>query len=452
MKESFSDFVCRLTHADIPEEVLAVMRRSIVDTMGVACIGRTTEMSVRTAMLASRFWAAGAGTPGSRMMFDGSVVSPAGAAMHGAYTLDSIDAHDGYSAVKGHAGSGIFPAVMATADYLRAAGCSIDGKTFITALVTGYEVGYRSGLCMHATVADYHTSGAWTAVGAAAAVAKLIGLDAEGIRQAAGIAEYQGPRSQMMRCIDYPTNLRDGVGWGAPTGVISALMAETGFTGAPAITAEGRDAEPFWADLGTAWEVMSTHYKPYPVCRWAHSSIDSAHDLMVMHRLNAADIAKVQIRTFHYATRLAGHAPKTLDEFCYSIAFPVAVMIIRGQIGVPELQPSVLNDPKITDLALRVELIDDDHFTKISTRQRWAQVTIIAKDGTEYRAEPRTPRGDPDLPMSDQEISDKFHIYADPLLGKLRAAAIEQLSAVIDTQPGAFEDWFELVHAPLSPE
>jgi len=61
----------------------------------------------------------------------------------------------------------------------------------------------------------------------AVAAAKLMGLDVEGIRQAAGIAEYHGPRSQMMRCIDYPSMVRDGVGWGAPTGVSAALLARS---------------------------------------------------------------------------------------------------------------------------------------------------------------------------------------------------------------------------------
>ncbi|MGO4909992.1 MmgE/PrpD family protein [Pseudorhodobacter sp. W20_MBD10_FR17] len=451
MAIAFSDFVQNLQYDDIPEPVLAVMRRSILDTIGVACIGRTTELSARIDTVVSRFWSTADLRDGARMIFDGRVVSPGGAAMFGAYTIDAVDAHDGYSAVKGHAGSGIFPAVMAAADYLRAQGKPIDGKTFMTALVLGYEVAYRSGLCMHATVADYHTSGAWTAVGAAAAVARMLGLDAEGIRHAAGIAEYQGPRSQMMRCIDFPSNLRDGVGWGSPTGIMSALMAETGFTGAPAITAEGADAAPFWESLGTDWEVMGTHYKPYPVCRWAHSSIDSAQDLMQKHALDANNIATVEIRTFHYATRLAGHAPNSLDEFCYSIAFPVAVMIMRGQIGVAELDDATLEDPAIKDLASRVELIDDPHYTKISTRQRWAEVTIVMKDGTRHQGAPRTPRGDPEMPLSDVEISDKFHLFTDSLIGKERALKIERLTAAIDTDPSAFAAWFELVHAPIDP-
>jgi len=75
---------------------------------------------------------------------------------------------------------------------------------------------------MHATCADYHTSGAWTAVDVGAAGAKLLGLEKDRLRHAMGIAEYHGPRSQMMRCIDHPSMLRDGVGWGG--GVASRVQ------------------------------------------------------------------------------------------------------------------------------------------------------------------------------------------------------------------------------------
>ena len=450
MPTTFSDFVHQLRYEDLPADVLTVLRRSVVDTMGVAIVGSSTGMSAKARLFARRFWAAGEDTASARILFDGHCASAPGAAMAGAFTIDSIDAHDGYSAVKGHAGSAIFPGVVAAADMLRAGGHAIDGRSFITAIAVGYEVAYRAGLTLHATTPDYHTSGAWTAVGVAAAVGKLIGLDPLQIRHAAGIAEYHGPRSQMMRCIDFPTMLRDGVGWGAPTGVSSALMAQLGFTGAPAITAEGEQAAPYWSDLGTRWEIGNTHYKPYPVCRWAHSSIDAAADLMRAHGLASRDIERVRIQTFHYATRLAGHAPKTLDEITYSIAFPVAVMIVRGQIGIRELEPTILEDEEVRRVSNCIELVETEHYTRISTRLRWADVTLFLKDGRVFQSDPRTPRGDPELPLSDTEIAEKYHSFADPLVGIERADQIEELSGRIDAGGPVFERWMELVRLPVA--
>jgi len=113
-----------------------------------------------------------------------------------------------------------------------------DGRAFLTALAVGYEFGARVAEAQHATAPDYHTSGSWGAVAVAASGARLAGLSTDQTRHALGIAEYHGPRSQMMRCIDHPTMLKDGSGWGAMCGVSAIDLAARGFTGAPAITVE----------------------------------------------------------------------------------------------------------------------------------------------------------------------------------------------------------------------
>ncbi len=445
MTLSMSAFTQNLTYNDLPEPLLQVLRRSFLDTIGVAAIGSTTELSdlARKGALA----VFGTGTAGgARILMDGRQLSPGGAAMAGAFMVDSIDAHDGTSTNKGHAGSAIFPALLAVADAMRTNGTPITGKDFATWLAVAYEVSYRAGQVQHATCADYHTSGAWTAIGVAAACAKMLGCDGETIRHAAGIGEYHGPRSQMMRCIDFPTMLRDGVGWGAPSGVTAAYLACEGFTGAPALTCESKDAEPYWNDLGDTWHTVEhTHYKPYPCCRWAHPSLDAVQELMTKHNLTHERVKAVNIKTFHNATRLAGQEPQSLDEFTYAIAFPVAAMIVRGQVGVDELTPETLQDPDILRVSRAIQLIDDPHLTKISDGKRWAQVTIIDTDGTEYIDAPRTPRGDTDLPLSDAEISQKFHSFADPVLGPERAKKIEALSANFDTlDAGSFSELMDL--------
>ena len=102
------------------------------------------------------------------------------------------------------------------------------------ALVVGYEVANRAGTVLHATAGDYHSSGAWNALGAAAAFSRLGGLDPSATVHALGTAEYHAPRAPMMRCIDHPSMVKDSSGWGAQVGVSAALLAADGFTGAPA--------------------------------------------------------------------------------------------------------------------------------------------------------------------------------------------------------------------------
>lgn len=424
----FDTFSADLTYQDLPPDLLWVLRRSFTDIMGVAAVASRTEMADFARRGAVALYGVG-GAGAARIIMDGRSVSPAGAAMAGAFTIDAVDAHDSTSPCKGHAGSAVFPALLAMADVSET---PLTGADLATYLTIGYEVSCRAGLAQHATCTDYHTSGAWTAVGVAVMAGRMLGSDAATLRHAAGIGEYHGPRSQMMRCIDHPTMVRDGVGWGAPSGVMAAYLAREGFTGAPALTCE--DAPAFWADLGTAWRtVADTSYKPYPCCRWAHPSLDAVAHLMRTHDLKPENIEAVDIRTFHNATRLAGHAPQSPCEFAYGIAFPVATMIVRGQIGVPELDSSTLSDPAIQAMSNRITLIDDAHLTEISQGKRWAQVTLTTKDGQRFEDAPRTPRGDTDLPMSDAEISQKFHLFADPVLGDARAAELETLTGTFDT-------------------
>jgi 2-methylcitrate dehydratase PrpD len=427
MSLPFHQFAAELTYDDLPDPLVAILRRSFLDTMGVAAVASTTGMAHAAIRAARATFGTGNGGA-ARVIMNGTELSPAGAAMAGAFTIDAVDAHDSTSPCKGHAGSAVFPALLAMADTLD---LQLTGQDFAAHLAVGYEVSCRAGLAQHATCSDYHTSGAWTAVGVATAAARMLGCNPEEIRHAAGIGEYHGPRSQMMRCIDHPTNVRDGVGWGAPSGIVAAYLAHEGFTGAPALTCE--EAPSFWQDLGTAWRTIAdTSYKPYPCCRWAHPSIDAVAHLMKKHALHPSQVAGVDIATFHNATRLAGHRPKTLDEFSYGIAFPVATMIVRGQIGVPELAPETLTDPEIIRISENIRLIDDPHFTKISQGKRWAQVTLRTTDGRKFQDAPRTPKGDNDLPMSDGEISEKFHLFADPVVGEKRANDLEEHCAHFD--------------------
>ena len=417
------EFAANLRYGTLNEDVLQVLRRSLLDTIGVAAIGSQSEMAQIGTQTAGIMFGS-TPTSSARCLFDGNLASAAGAAMAGAITIDSVDGHDGSSSCKGHAGSAIFPALFALAD-----GQGFTGQDLATYLALAYEISYRAGLTQHDTCADYHTSGAWTAIGVAAMTARILGCDETQINEAAGIGEYHGPRSQMMRCIDHPTMLRDGVGWGAPTGITAGFLAKNGFTGAPALTCEG----PHWYSLGNKWKLVTdTHYKLYPCCRWAHPSIDAASKLMLQHNISHQEIASVEIRTFHNATRLAGHRPVSADEFAYSIAFPVACMIVRGQVGISELEVSTLKDPSILRISTATTLIDDPHLTQISERKRWAQVSILMRNGTRYEAAPQTPRGDTDLPLSDAEISEKFHHFSDHILGSTIARKIEELTTSFD--------------------
>ncbi len=418
MATPFADFLLDLRHDDLPEDVRAFARRWILDLAGIAAGGARTDLS-----RIIRNHAAGQFGPGARrahMLMDGRAVSPAGAALAGGMTIDALDGHDGHKLTKGHVGCGVFPAVLALAE----AEGRDDGAELLTAIVLGYEIGTRAGIALHRTAPDYHTSGAWVAVACAALGARALGLDAAGMREAIGIAEYHGPRSQMMRCIDFPTMVKDGSGWGAMTGVSAAYLAADGFTGAPAITVEGADVADLWGDLGTNWRIFEQYYKPHPVCRWAQPPVQAALELRRAHGLTSEQVDHIEVTTFHQSLRLATRRPRTTEEAQYSTSFPTAAAVARGRVGPEEVAPEAFSDPEILRLSDSMVVTEAEEYNAAFPARRFAHVTLVLKDGRRLTSERTEARGDPEAPVGIEEVQAKFHAIADPLLGTDRAAAI----------------------------
>lgn len=423
-------FILDLRFEDLPERTLSQVKRCLLDLVGVAASGLQTDLSRIVRNFADRQMRARG--HGARMMFDGRRVSPAGAAFAGASTIDAFDAHDGHSLTKGHAGVAVLPSLLAVANTVHMR----DGRAFLTNLVLGYEIATRAGIALHAGVTDYHTSGAWNALGCAAVASRLLGLDEEHTRHALGIAEYHGPRSQMMRCIAHPTMLKDGSGFGAFVGVSSAYLASEGFTGAPAITLEAPGQAAVWSDLGKRWRIEEQYFKPYPVCRWAQPAIDAADALMQRHRIDPQAIRSVHVETFANAVALGARAPATTEEAQYAIGFPLAAFLVRGRVGAAEITAEGLRDAAILDMTRRIVLIQNDAFTQMFPAQRVAKVTIECLGGSIVTSDPTQARGDPERPLSNCDISEKFHRLA-ANLAPARRRQIEDAIDTLDRNPDA---------------
>lgn len=415
------EFIHETRYADLPDHALHGAKRSLLDLIGVMAAGSRTQLaSIICDHAADHF---GVGNKEATIMLDGRSVSPAGAALANGMMIDSIDAHDGYKETKGHIGCHVLPSLLALfeAEKLNS------GGEFMTSFVVGYEIGARAGVALHTSVPDYHTSGAWGAVTAAALGARLTKLDASATRHAMGIGEYHGPRSQMMRCIDYPTMLKDGSGWGAMAGVSATYLAQSGFTGAPALTIESDEVSHLWEDLGSNWTTKDQYFKPYPVCRWAQPATEAALTLKREQGFEHDDIDQITVHTFHEASRLATSNPETTEEAQYSLPFPVAAALVFGQVGPDEVDGASLNDPRVLRLSDGMILKEHEPYNEVFPAQRYAHVEVRLKDGTVHVSDRHPARGDPEDPLSDKELEDKFYFLANPVIGETRAKKIHDL-------------------------
>ncbi|HEX6119088.1 MAG TPA: MmgE/PrpD family protein [Dongiaceae bacterium] len=409
-----------LDAARVPAEVRHFAMLLLLDTLGVAAAARDLDAAVIARETALDLYAARPGGPSARMMFDGRAASVAGAAFAAAAQIDNLDAHDGYNPTKGHLGVVIIPALMS---FAQAAG-TLSGAEALAALIAGYEVGARAGIALHATVSDYHTSGAWNALGVAVLGVRLRRLSAGQLREALGIAEYHGPRSQMMRVIDTPTMLHDGSAWGALAGATAVFLAERGFTGAPAITVEAAAVADIWRDLGQSWVVDRHYIKPYPVCRWVHALVGAALQLRAEHKLRGEDVAAIELSAFHEATRLYREVPGTTAVAQYAISFPVAAALAHGRLGVSEITGPGLADAETRRLVEATTIRESREYGARFPAGRWGDVVLKMKDGRRLASGPQDARGGPENPLREDEIVTKFHDYAAPAVGAARARAL----------------------------
>ena len=454
MTQNFVDapaFARDLAFADLPRDVVLQAQRCLLDLIGVAAAGsRTRAAAIANTYAATQLCGR---DRDARILFDGRRAGLAGAAFAGATTIDALDAHDGHALTKGHAGAAIFPALLSVIDGAKAGepNAAVDGREFLTCLVLGYEIATRAGMALHATVPDYHCSGAWNALGCVAVAARLLAFDAARIRQALGVAEYFGPRGQILRACDSPTMVKDGSGWGAHVGVAAALLARDGFTGAPALTVERDDAKAFWSDLGARWRIREQYFKAYPVCRWAQPAIEAALELQRTHHFAADDIALLAIESFREAIALGSACAivTTTEEAQYSLPFPVAAALVFGDIGAREVCVPALADPRVVRLQRAMTLTEDVAFSQSFPAERWARVRVTLADGRTFVSEPARARGDPENPLADGEVRRKYFAYAEPVLGVARAARIEQtvrgLSTARAALPALLEDLLQPV-------
>ena len=428
----------------LPDEVAASARRSLLDLIGIAAAAsRTRAAAIAGAYAATQL----RGEPSARILLDGRRASLTGAAFAGATTIDALDGHDGHVLTKGHAGAAVLPALLTLVDATDAdATVRTDGREFIASLVLGYEVATRAGIALHATVPDYHCSGAWNALGCAALAARFFGFDADRTRHALGMAEYFAPRGQIMRACESPTMVKDGSGWGAHAGVTAALLAREGFTGAPALTVEREDVASLWNDLGVRWRITEQYFKAYLVCRWAQPAVEAVLELQRKHRFTADQIERITIESFHEAVALGSRCtlPRTTEEAQYSLAFPVAAALVFGRIGADEVGARGLEDPRVARLLAAVEPVEDAEFTKLFPAERWARVRIALADGRNLESRPAQARGGPENPLSDDELRAKYRELATPVLGVARATRIEYAVAALgidaNVLPSLLED------------
>jgi len=389
------DFVLGLQWGDVPATVRRKIGFLLRDFVAVSVAGRATP----TAAIAADYAAAEHAGEAASSFFDSRRVGCTGAALANGVLANALDYDDGHRLTKGHPGSNVISAASAVAE---AAGAPLD--ELLAAIAVGYEIAIRAGIALHSR-GDYHASGAWGGLGAAAACARLLHLRPEQLAHALGLAEYHAPDAPIMRSVGEPAMTKDACAWGAFVGATSALLAARGFTALSSTLA--LEAE----DLGDRWHVVDVYVKKYPCCRWSQPAIEAALVLRAEHDLDAEKIDRVEVRGCAALTGLFAGRPRTTEEAQYSVAWPVAVALERGGFGVDDVL-----DPVGGALTERTMVVVDPELDRLFPARRLVAVSI-ERGGTTLRSQPFEARGEPDDPEWEALVAAKFDRHARGALG-----------------------------------
>jgi 2-methylcitrate dehydratase PrpD len=382
-----AQFIATVAWESLPEAVHEKARMCLVDNLGAMLAGTLTRVSQIGAEYAVITW------PGDQatIVMRAKRASAIGAAFANGCAANGIDVDDSARYAYGHAGAQIFSTALAVAE-----GRGLSGAQLLTSMVVGYEIAHRVGRCWHASRPVYQACGSWGSVACAAVAAHLMGLPAKQTWQALGIAEYHAPNLPMMRDIDHPAMVKHGIEWAAMTGIVSTELAARGFTGIPGILsfeeyqAWGQDiGQSYLMVDGVAWKAVR-----YACCGWAHAGVEGARRLVLENGIELDEIAHIRVEGCHGSFRLGTRLPTTMEEAQFNQAWPLAAMLVDGEIGPAQMLESRLADPKIRALAQKVEVVETEEmetlcrlFEQGDPRGRFvSKVTITLEDGRSFHS------------------------------------------------------------------
>jgi 2-methylcitrate dehydratase PrpD len=377
----------------------------------------------------------------SRLVADGRAVSTRTAALINATASHTAEMDDIFRDGIYHPGSPTVAAALAVAERVGASGADL-----LRAVTIGYDIGDRLAAAVNPAHYRYwHTTGTVGTIGAAAAAADLLGLDevryahalATATTMAAGL--QQAFRSDAM---SKPLH----AGHAAESGVLAALAASGGYTGALDILegkagfgagmSEAVDWERALARLSGPPAITQATVKNHSCCGHTFAAVDAALELRA-RGVTADDVAGITVDTYVTAATVAGNPdPKTSFEAKFSTAYCVAVALVTGSVRLRAFEDAALGDPRVRDLMRRVTVVGDPAMEALFPGRRVARVTLTDKANGTHVAERHTRKGDPDDPLTDSELRAKFRDLAAPVLGEDHAGRLDESLWRLNELPG----------------
>lgn len=419
-------FVAKTRYDQLPQNVSDIIKKSILDTIGVIIPASMIMPGIKEVM--DLVIGAG-GKEESTILSYGVKVPCWTAAFANGVRGHALDYGDGHLEAVFRVGCSVVPPALAVAERVG----KVSGRDFITAVAVGEEVLCRLGVAVarrRQELGPWHCGVLLGYFGATASASKLLELNEEGIDRAFGIAFLQAGGT--LGVTSSESNLRGMYpGFVGQTGVLAALMAEKGILGPRGclgsryglfdVYFHGEyDREALVDNLGKEFEVAHLSFKPWPACAFAHPYIDAMLGIISEYHLTPEDIREIDVFSGEICQELCepididkGRVPSTTNEAKRSIPFSVAVAALKGKVSCRDFTPEGLRDTTVLKMAQKVKLIldpelDDEKFTKKGNQLPPGKVQIKSRQGETYAKRVEFPYGHHLNPMTTQDLVKKF--------------------------------------------
>jgi 2-methylcitrate dehydratase PrpD len=433
-----ADFVTKHRADDCPEAAIDAARRAILDCLGVMLAGSIEPASRILQQVAQ----AEGGLPLCTVVGTDRRTGGVWAALCNGTAAHALDFDDTNFALMGHPSAPVLAAALAAGELALA-----DGRAVVHAFLLGFEV--ETTLAEVINPAHYehgwHATCTLGTLGAAAAAARLLGLDGAQTRHALAVAASQSSGlKENFGTMTKPFH----AGHAARSGVLSALMAREGWTASEhalegpqgffnVLGAGKRALEPL-ATLGAPWKILTTGVavKPYPSCACTHSIIDSTLEIRRTQGVRPEEIEEVTVGVAAGVPRILIHArPRTGLEGKFSAQFSAAAALTDGRVGITTFQDDRVQDPAIRRLMERVRVTVDPDIPTDLERHMWTRVTVRCADGRTATVGPRPVPGHPENPLPIETLREKFRECAGLVLPADRADSVRQMVESLETCP-----------------
>ncbi len=426
----------RLRYDDVPANVREHAKLCLLDGFGSALYGARQPWGRIAAETAAALSGGGPAT----LWGTAASASPADAALANGTALHGFEIDDVHTRSLIHPGAVTIPAAFGVAESEGS-----DGRTLLTAVIAGYEVGLRVGIAAGVAhgLRGYHPTGTVGCVAAGAAAARVLGLGEEATAHALAIAATQAAGLYSARMGAMAKRLH--AGRAAQSGVIAALLAARGFTGAIdaldapfggflSTLADTAATHELTDGLGERWETLAVGFKAYAACASAHTIVDALDELM-RDGLRAEDVDRVTIEMSAVGASNVGwpYRPQGVVAAQMNGFYAAAVKLLDGEVFVDQYREERLADPRILALIDRIRIVHDPLLDAGGAATRHAvRVTAATGDGRTRRASVQQRRGSEHHPLSAAEIGAKLRRTAAVALPAERIEALARHVAALE--------------------